>query len=99
MNRATLTHPAWCAQNHHCTAGRMSAGEHASTPEVWQTDVGRLVATRHRTTAGRDFVELRTVMRLPADETAAAGLARHLIATSYLVLTRVFSLDQKGSRR
>lgn len=82
-------HPDWCAGGHHCTA-RHGAGEHASASEVWRTDVGRVVATRYRSAeTGRGHLELRIVVRLPADESTAQRLTRHLITVTYWLISRV----------
>lgn len=75
--RKSSGHPEWCARGHHCTA---PTGEHASVPEVWQTDAGRIVATRYRSASGRDRIEVRTVARLPEGEPGAQAYARLLIA-------------------
>lgn len=79
--RTTVRCPDWCAGGHHCTA-RLPSGEHTSTPEVWDTDVGRVIATRHLRTRG-GHVELRIVVPVPGDEAAAVGLMRQLIAGAY----------------
>ncbi|GAA1384152.1 hypothetical protein [Catellatospora chokoriensis] len=92
--------PDWCAGAHHCTANRLPSGEHASIPEVWLTDLGRLVATRYRDHAGNDRVELRVVLALADDETTAQAQARHLLAVTHMVVTRVFGPDkQEGHLR
>lgn len=82
-------HPDWCAGGHQCTA-EMPAGEHASDPEVWRTEHGRVVATRHRNRRGNS-VEIRFVVRLPDSEHQAQRLIRHLIAAGYLMLSRVLA--------
>ncbi|GHJ47448.1 hypothetical protein Cs7R123_47900 [Catellatospora sp. TT07R-123] len=81
-------HPAWCARAHHCTAER--GGQHASVPEVWQTEHGRYVATRYRDRRGRGHVELRVVVRLADDDATAQAQCRHLLAVAYHVVGRVF---------
>lgn len=80
-------HPSWCALGHHCTAW-LPSGEHSSVPEVWRTDLGRVVATRHRTVGGRGRLEVRYVVELPADERRAVRLMRYLVAAAYVVLSR-----------
>ncbi len=82
-------HPMWCAGGHHCTFGRMPAGQHASIPEVWVTDLARLVATRYRDERGRDRVELRVVLKLDNDERSAEDQARLLLAGTYAGLRHV----------
>jgi hypothetical protein len=72
-------HPAWCGRGHVCSADR-PGGEHRSHPLSVDTAAGRLVATRIRTTAGADRLELRAVLDLPADPPAARHLARLLLA-------------------
>ncbi|MEV4415080.1 hypothetical protein [Catellatospora sp. NPDC049609] len=91
-------HPDWCARAHHCTAG-LPGGEHASIPEVWQIEGGRMVGTRYRDRAGRDHMELRIILGLPDDETTAQAACRHLMATSLMVVRRVFGLDQQEAGR
>ncbi|HCT80127.1 MAG TPA: hypothetical protein DGT23_26895 [Micromonosporaceae bacterium] len=84
--------PDWCGSGHHCTALSSPAGEHSSYPEIWRTDRGRLIATRHRDAhTGADWIELRSVVALDPAEEVAQAQARHLIAVSYLVLDRAFS--------
>lgn len=90
MTRRTATAttcPAWCAGGHHCTAG-LGKGSHASVPEVWHTDIGRVVATRHLNSRG-GHVELRIVIPLPEDEGAAVSVMRHLVATAYALISRI----------
>ncbi len=83
MNR----HPEWCVQDPRCTAFHITGGEHSSHPEIWETNHGRIVATRHQTGSGaqtgQGWLEIRTVVALPAGEAAAQDLARHLIAATY----------------
>jgi hypothetical protein len=81
-------HPDWCAGDHHCTADRLPEGEHASIPEIWDTDLGRLVAVRYRSRDGRrDHVEIRLSTPLdPADDAEAEVQARMVIATVYASL-------------
>lgn len=82
-------HPDWCAQEHHCTAGRLPEGEHASIPEVWRTSNGRVVATRYASArTGAGHLELRFEIPLPADEGTAQAMCRHLIAAGHFVLSR-----------
>ncbi len=79
--------PDWCAGGHHCTA-RLGKGSHASTPEVWETGIGRVVATRHAHTSG-GHLELTIVVKLPEQEDAAVGRIRHLVAAAYWLISRV----------
>jgi hypothetical protein len=83
-------HPEWCAGGHHCTAGRRSDGEHASVPEPFRTDVGKIVATRYQRANGtRDRMELRIVVELDqADEESVQQRARVAIAAVYEALAR-----------
>lgn len=87
-------HPGWCAGGHHCTATRRSDGEHASVPEVFRTDAGRIVATRYRRADDtRDRVEIRTVVDLDTfDEASAQEQARMAIVAVHLALTSPESL-------
>jgi len=85
-------HPTWCARGHHCTA-RFTGGEHASIPEVWRTNLGRLVAVRHRSADGtRDHIEIRVNVRLDADDNAEA-IARTAVATVYASLINLATLE------
>lgn len=82
-------HPSWCPADHRCTARWSSGGEHTSIPEVWKTDIGRVVATRHRQAdTGTGHVEIRLVLQLPADETAAQRFIRWAVAGAYVVLSK-----------
>jgi hypothetical protein len=65
----------WCAGGHRCTAPH---GEHRSDPQTLRTGYGTLVITRIRGADGVDFVEMRAVARLPADEETAREMARAL---------------------
>jgi len=87
-------HPPWCARGHHCTA-RYTGGEHGSIPEVWDTNLGRLVAVRHRSADGtRDHIEIRVNVRLDADDNAAAeAIARTAVATVYVSLINLATLE------
>jgi hypothetical protein len=89
-------HPWWCAQDHRCTALTLSDGAHISNPEIWTTLQGWVIATRHRTRG--DWVELHTILQLPADEQIAEAKARHLLAVTALVVERVFSPDPIRAR-
>lgn len=81
-----MRHPDWCAGGHHCTA---PGGEHASEPEVWETSVGRMVATRYqRAGTGASRMELRVVVSLPSDEATAVRLARHVVGLTYVTVDR-----------
>jgi hypothetical protein len=82
-------HPDWCAGGHHCTADRLSNGEHASVPEVWATSVGRIIATRTAHGHGGGHLEVRLIVPLPDHEPSAQTLARHLIATAYTAVAEV----------
>jgi hypothetical protein len=84
-------HPEWCTGGHRCTALSLPDGEHASLPEVWVTEVGRVVATRYRRRDGhRNHMELRVVLSLDPAELVAQAQCRHLIAVTHLMLRRVF---------
>ena len=81
-------HPFWCGQGHLCSAER--GGEHRSESLTFPTDYGALVLTRTRTTAGRDRLEVRTVVTLnahgPAARTEAVDLIRSIDATTRTAL-------------
>jgi hypothetical protein len=74
MNRRDI-HPTWCGQGHVCSADR-PAGEHRSSPVILHGRTATLVATRTRTVAGRDRLEIRAVIDLPADPTRARAVAQ-----------------------
>ncbi len=84
-------HPEWCTQDMRCTALHVTGGEHASPPEIWETQVGRIIATRYQTgsghLAGQGWLEIRAVLTLPAAEAAAQEQARHLIAAVFAAIT------------
>jgi hypothetical protein len=64
----------WCAGGHRCSP---LLGEHRSDPWPMRAPYGTLVATRiHR--RGEGWVELRALVRLPADEQRAEDMARAL---------------------
>jgi hypothetical protein len=85
-------HPHWCPADHRCTARWSSGGEHVSIPEIWRTDIGRVVATRHRdASTGAGHLEVRVVLQLPADETRAQRFMRWAIAAAYVVLSKAGS--------
>lgn len=86
-------HPVWCAGGHRCTAETMPAGEHVSIPEIWDTDVGRFVATRHRGLDRVNRMELRVVLRLDPRDPVAQRMCRHLMALTYKVVRRAFGRD------
>jgi hypothetical protein len=65
----------WCAGGHRCNA---PFGEHRSDPQSWRTPYGNLVITRVRRADAADYVEMRVVARLPADQDAAKDMARAL---------------------
>jgi hypothetical protein len=65
----------WCAGGHRCTA---PFGEHRSDPQTWRTPYGNLVITRIRRADEIDYVEMRAVARLPADQDVAKDMARAL---------------------
>lgn len=67
--RPREVHPSWCARDHQCTAAH--GGEHRSDPAVWKTPYGRLVAVRIQHVSGAGRLEVRTVVRLPADGSRA----------------------------
>jgi hypothetical protein len=74
MNRRDI-HPTWCGQGHVCSADRPS-GEHRSSPVILHGRTATLVATRTRTVAGRDRLEIRAVIDLPDDQTRARMAAQ-----------------------
>lgn len=76
--------PDWCAGGHHCTA-RLGKGTHASVQEVWQTDLGRLVATRHQR-GGASWLELTWSVRLPEVDTEARTTARRVLGAAYRLI-------------
>jgi hypothetical protein len=76
-------HPWWCARNHSCTA---PTGPHRSTSVTFDTPAYRLVATRVRARSGRDQLELRAVIGLPAGPADARNRARALIVAVCLAL-------------
>jgi hypothetical protein len=80
-------HPDWCAQGHLCSADR--GLEHRSHPLTAGTGRAVVVATRIQTVGGADRLEVRAVLTLPSNPTAArraAGLAlqrlHHAIRTT-----------------
>lgn len=79
--------PDWCAGGHHCTA-RLGTGSHASVPEVFPTDLGRVVATRYLHTSG-GHVEIRIIVPLPEGEAEAVGFMRALVAAAHQGIARV----------
>jgi len=89
--------PDWCARAHHCTAA-LPGGEHASIPEIWQIEGGRMVGTRYRNRTGHDHIELRVILGLANDEPTAQAQCRHLMATSLMVVRRVFGLHQQSAQ-
>ena len=78
-------HPRWCGQGHVCSYDR-PAGEHRSNPVTVDTDHARLVATRIRTRAGSDRIELRAVLDLPTDPDAARVMADQFVARLHYTL-------------
>jgi len=91
MGQESAGHPNWCTAGHECTALSMPDGEHTSIPEIWRTDVGRVIATRHRRRDGyRNRIELRIVLTLDPYEDVAQAQCRHLIAVTHLMLRKVF---------
>jgi hypothetical protein len=79
-------HPHWCGQSHVCSIDRPS-GEHRSHPLTVTTRIGVVVATRIRTVAGLDRLEVRAVVNLPADPGAAQRSARQVLDRIALALT------------
>lgn len=80
--------PDWCAGGHHCTA-QLGSGTHASTPEVWHTETGRVVATRHLR-GRRGWLELRISIPLPdGDETMVVGLMRLLLVGAHRAIAKI----------
>lgn len=92
--------PEWCAGGHHCTA-RLDGGTHASTPEVWDTSTGRVVATRHHR-GRRGYLELRFSIRLPDEAVGPmVPLMRLLMvyATKEISTVMLAWLKQRVARR
>lgn len=83
--RRTATRcPDWCAGGHHCEA-RLRTGAHVSTPEVFDTDICRVVATRYGGHSAGGHVqdghlELRLVIPVPRG--LGVGYMRALIAAA-----------------
>lgn len=91
VGQESAGHPQWCAGGYVCTAATMPDGEHTSIPEIWRTEFGRVVATRHRRRDGHDnHVELRVVLTLDPHEPVAQAQCRHLITVTHLMLRKVF---------
>lgn len=84
-------HPEWCGRGMHCTANVMQGGEHKSRPEVWVTDAGRVVGTRHLGRDGRDWVEIRHVVALHGDEGQRELMMQELMAGANWALSTVAS--------
>jgi len=78
-------HPGWCGRGHVCSHDR-PVGEHRSHPVTFDSNAARLVATRIRTRAGRDRIEIRAVLDLPADPHAARTVARLLVVRLFHIL-------------
>ena len=76
-------HPYWCARNHSCTA---PTGQHRSSPVTFDTLAYRLVVTRVRARSGRDQLELRAIIDLPAGPAEARNRARALVVAVSLAL-------------
>ncbi|GAA1821610.1 hypothetical protein GCM10009682_47280 [Luedemannella flava] len=72
-------HPYWCARDHSCTAYTLPTGEHRSDLLVWATPYGKFIATRVRTRAGKDRLELRAVVRLDPNQRTAHHQAQRLV--------------------
>ena len=72
-------HPSWCARDHSCTAHTLPAGEHRSDLLVWATPYGKFIATRVRTRAGKDRMELRAVVQLDSHQRTAHEQAQRLV--------------------
>ena len=74
--RAPVDCPAWCGRGHLCTAQHgYPSGQHRSTPAVFGTGYGSLVASRVATVDGTHRVELRR-HRHPAPRRAHRRPAR-----------------------
>ncbi|MFC7484358.1 hypothetical protein ACFQX7_36040 [Luedemannella flava] len=72
-------HPHWCARDHSCTAHTLPTGEHRSDLLVWATGYGKFIATRVRTRAGVDRIELRAVVQLDPNQRTAHRQAQRLV--------------------
>lgn len=85
-------HPPWCGQGHLCDSHAYRGsrvGQHRSVPLTFHTDVGSVIATRVRTSTGRDQIEVRLVLSLPrADEATQALAGDVLLARVHEALAR-----------
>ena len=85
-----LTHPAWCARGNGC-----GLGEHRAAPVVLRAvdRAGRpavvAVLTRIGDPAGRELVEIRLRVALPAGDLAARRHLARTLAELDAVLTRL----------
>lgn len=75
--RRRLGHPDWCARDHQCAA---PVGPHRSDPLTWRASHGVFVATRVQEPDGRQRLEVRVVVDLADDESAAHAQARQVAA-------------------
>jgi hypothetical protein len=66
-------HPHWCAQGHVCSADR--GLEHRSHPITAGHGQAVIAATRIQTVTGADRLEVRAVLTLPTNPTAARRAA------------------------
>jgi hypothetical protein len=75
----------WCAGGHRC---QPRLGEHRSEPWTIRTRYGVIVATRLRQ-HGRDRLEMRTLVELPADQARARRLAHWVLIGVDRALRRI----------
>jgi hypothetical protein len=80
-----VTHPDWCARGHRCST---QLGEHRSEPITVRTRYGLLILTRVRQ-RGRDRLELRTVVDLPAEPVRARWLAARVLLGVHRTVRRI----------
>ena len=96
--RAPVDCPAWCGRGHLCSAQHgYPSGQHRSTPAVFGTGYGSLVATRIATVDGTNRVELRVTVTLPGDEYTAGQLAQAVLTGTHLLAVALTSREHPVS--
>lgn len=76
--------PDWCGGGHLCTAQHgYPGGEHRSQPLRWVTPYGVLVATRRRTLAGKQAIDITVLVELDQDELTAGHQAMAVAAETH----------------
>lgn len=85
--------PDWCARGHECTAQHgYPSGQHRSTPAVWETSYGKLVALRIAGLDQAQALELRTVVSLPdASDSIADTYAQQILTAIHLAITAIMT--------